>query len=134
MRYRPKDKKVAVLVIVITLTAVIFARQLGFASTRSATRVLYTTKEGRNIWSASYFCLDGTMQKTIYAEDGSLSVFVETESGMLSMEILDTDGNTVYSESSIGTKTFEVALDGKAVVRMTAQNHKGQFKIDGEKD
>lgn len=131
MRYKPKDKKMTILIILVAIVAVIIAKSMGFSSTRSATRILYTSNEGRNIWSANYVMLDGTMQKTVHTEDGLLSISVETESGSISIEIKDDKGNVIFDQDGIGTTSFEVEATEKTVVRIEADNHKGSFSISG---
>lgn len=131
MRYKPTDKKTTILILIVALIAVLFAKQAGFASTRSATRIGYTTNEGWSNWSASYFMLDGTLQKNVHTEDGTLVVSTETKSGTISIQILDTDGKLVFDQANIGTDSFEVELSGKATIRITASNHRGSFNIVG---
>lgn len=131
MKFKPKDQKTAILIFASVIVVVFFAKQAGFASTQSATRILYTANEGRHNWSASYRMLDGTMQKTVYTLDGTLNLSVETESGAISMEIMDNDGNVIFDQTNIGTASFAVEAPEKAVVRIEADHHRGSFHIEG---
>ena len=87
--------------------------------------------EGRSSWSGHYVLLDGTMQKSVYADGDTLDVAVETQSGTISIAITDTAGNVIFDEQDIGTESFAVEASGKVVVRITADHHKGSFQISG---
>jgi len=131
MRYKPKDKKTTILIILVAIVAVVIAKSMGFASTRSATRLLFTSNEGRYVWSANYAMLDGTMQKSVHTKDGMLSISVETESGSISIEVKDDNGNVIFDQENIGTASFQIEATGKTVVRIEADKHKGNFTISG---
>ena len=117
--------------IVAAIAAVLIAKSMGFASTRSATRILYVSNEGRSNWSANYTMLDGTMQKKVHTDDGRLSISVETESGSISIKVKDQDGNLVFDENNLETSSFEVEVSKKAVVHIEADHHKGSFSMIG---
>ena len=131
MRYQPKDKKTTILMIVAAIAAVLIAKSMGFASTRSATIILYVSNEGRSNWSANYTMLDGTMQKKVHTDDGRLSISVVTESGSISIKVKDQDGNLVFDENNLETSSFEVEVSKKAVVHIEADHHKGSFSMIG---
>lgn len=131
MRYQPKSKKANILILMIPIVAVIVTAVFGFTSTRSAMRVGYAGNEGRSSWSGRYMLLDGTMQKSVHPSGDTLHVAVETKSGTISFEIRDADGNVIFDGESIGTASFDVNVSGKAVVRITADNHVGSFDIQG---
>lgn len=59
-----------------------------------------------------------------------LHIEVITDNGTISIEIQDTDGNIIFDEYDIGTSSFDVAVSGKVVVRIIADNHKGSFSIE----
>lgn len=132
MRYRPKDQKTTVLIIVIAIVAVFIAKEMGFASTRSATRILYSSTERKYNWTASYAMLDGTMQKTVHTVEGNLEIHVETETGTIGIEVRDAAGNVRFRQEKIGTESFEISDIEKCVVRIEAQRHKGRFEILGK--
>ena len=82
---------------------------LGVGTVRSATRMGYVTNEGRSNWSASYTLLDGTMRRTVYPSKPTEPIHVEvvTSNGSISIEMRDTDGNTIFAEDNIGTASFD---------------------------
>lgn len=132
MKYRPKNLKSIILLIVIIVAAILFMNFFGIGTQRSATRVGYISSNGWRSWSASYTLLDGWLQHTIHpeTEPDTLHVEVVTESGTLSMEMKDENGNIFFSESNIETSSFDVEVPGKVVVRVEADNHKGSFDIN----
>lgn len=130
MRYKPKDKKTTVMIVVIALLASVIAVRAGFASTRSATRIGYVGNEGWSSWSGRYFRLNGTMEKAIHPKGSTIHVAVETESGTFSMEIRDREGNVLYQGSGMETSAFDVEVPEKIVVRIVADSHKGSFSIE----
>lgn len=73
--------------------------------------------------------LDGIMQKTIYPDGDILNLSVKTESGTISIEIKNADGDILFQENQIGTETFEIQVTGKVTVRIEAEKHKGSFDI-----
>lgn len=91
-------------------------------------------KDGWSSWSASYTFLDGRLQHTIHPETDTLQVAVEMESGTLTMEMKDAGGTILFSESDIGTSSFEVNVPGKVVVTIQASRHKGSFAISSRSD
>lgn len=130
MKYKPTSKKATIIIVVIAIIAIVAAKGLGFATTRSATRIGYSGNEGWSSWSGAYISLDGTMQKSIHPKDDTLHIEVTTESGMISIEIKDADGNIVFGEENIGTDSFDVKVSGKVIVKINADNHKGEFSIE----
>lgn len=116
----------------IGVIAAVIASRSGFASTRTATRVGYAGHNGWRSWSGSYILLDGTMQKSIHPKGDILHVEVKTETGTISIEIKDADGNVIFDESDIGTASFNVDVSGKVTVKIVADSHKGSFAITPE--
>ncbi len=74
----------------------------------------------------------GTMQKNIHPKDDVLHVEVKTESGRISIEINDADGNVIFDEIDIGTASFNVDVFGKVTVKIVADSHKGSFAVTSE--
>lgn len=131
MKYKPKSKAAGIVILIIAAAAVILAVQWGgFSSTRSALRVGYFGNEGRSNWSGSYAMLDGTMQKTIYPGGDTLNLSVKTQSGTISIEIKNTDGDILFQENQIGTETFQLQVTGKVTVRIEAEKHIGSFDVN----
>lgn len=118
------------IVIFISFGSVGLTGSLGIASARSATRIGYVGNEGRSGWSGRYSSLDGTMKKSIYPKTDVLHIEVKTDSGAISIEIQDTNGNVIFNKSDMGTGSFDVDVSGKVVVRITADKHQGSFSIE----
>ena len=131
MKYKPKNLKPVVLIVVVALVLIAAASYLGIVTTRSAIRIGYIGNGGWRSWSARYTMLDGSMKHTLRAKTspGILHIAVVTESGSISIEIKDTDGNVVFSEDNIGTNTYSLDVPGKVVVRIKSDKHKGSFDI-----
>lgn len=118
------------IVILISFGSIFLTKTLGIEGTRSATRIGYVGNEGYSSWTGRYSFLDGTMKKSIHPKTDVLHIEVRTDDGIISIEIQDADGNVIFDEYDIGTASFDVAVSGKVVVRITADNHKGSFSIE----
>ena len=129
MKYKPKSLKSTIIFVVIIVAFILLLSYLGIGTLRSATRIGYVGKDGWSGWSASYTLLDGRLQHTIRPETDTLHVDVKTESGTISIEMKDADGNIIFSESNVETSSFEVNVSGKVVVKIEADHHKGSFDI-----
>lgn len=84
----------------------------------------------------SYENFSGSKSKTISLDEPSdVSVIVSTESGSLCLSITDKDGNSYYKGIDIPSSSFHVSLDkqGKYVITVTADNHKGSYDISWDK-
>lgn len=132
MKYKPKSPKSAVIFVVIVVAVIILLSSLGIGTLRSGIRVGYVSHDSLNSWSASYFWLFGRLQHTIYPETDTLHVEVKTESGTISIEMKDADGNVIFSENNIGTSSFDVNVSGKVVIKIEADQHKGGFDISSQ--
>ena len=105
-------------------------KTLCIESIRSATRIGYVGNEGFSSWTGRYSSLDGTMKRSIRPKTDMLHIDVTTDGGTISIEIQDADGNVIFDEHDIGTESFDLAVSGKVVVRITADSHKGSFSIE----
>ena len=132
MKYKPKSLKSAVIFVVIVVATIILLSSLGIGTLRSGIRVGYVSHDSLSSWSASYFWLLGRLQHTIYPETDTLHVEVKTESGTISIEMKDADGNVIFSENNIGTSSFDVEVSGKVVIKIEADQHKGGFDISSQ--
>ena len=128
MRFR--NNIVAVIIIIMLFVALTFS---GIGTVRSATHIGYVSNESRSCWSARYNLLDGSMRRTLYLPQSTEPIHVEvvTSNGSISIEMRDTDGNTIFAEDNIGTASFDVEVSGKVVVHIVADHHKGSFQISG---
>lgn len=129
MKDKPKYLKFTVLFVIIVVAFVFLLRYLGIGTLRSATRIGYVGNAGWSSWSASYTLLDGWQQHTIRPKTDTLHVEVKTESGTISIEMKDADGNILFSGNNIETSSFEVKVSGKVVIKIEADHHKGSFNI-----
>lgn len=128
---RSKNKKQIIawlVVILVTIGVVCFGDISSFNST---TRMMYVESKGRGYWSAEYQYLNGFMQRSLWLEDeDELHVSVETEEGDFMLQIMDADGNVVYTEDKMRTKEFGVDVSGKISIRIEAKKHKGSFSFE----
>lgn len=115
-------------VLVFAVVSLIFSGGLGF-ELKSATRIGYIGNNGLSSWSGKYTLLDGTMKKTIRPKNDILNIAVETESGQISIEICDADGNVIFDESDMETGSYSVSAPGKVSVKIEADKHKGRFEV-----
>ncbi len=115
--------------VLISFGSIYVTETLGIESTRSATRIGYVGTEGWSSWTGRYNSLDGTMKKSIHPKTDVLHIEVKTDSGTISIEIQDTDGNLIFDEFNIGTASFNVDVPEKVTVKIVADSHKGSFSI-----
>ncbi len=114
---------------IIIISLLLFAiGGLGFEP-KSATRIGYIGNNGLSSWSGKYSLLDGTMKKTIRPKNDVLGIDIETESGQISIEIRDDDGEVIFDEKNMETGDYSVSVDGKVTVKIKADKHKGRFGI-----
>ena len=114
----------AVVMAVLVTASAIFADDLG-----SYTTIGYVGNKGLSSWSGKYAMLDGTMKKTIRPKNDELRIDVETESGEISIEICDSDGDVIFDESDMQTGSYSVSAPEKVKVKIEADKHKGRFSI-----
>lgn len=132
MKYKPKNAKSAILIVVVVLALIFAARFLGIGTGRSGMRIGYFGNDSsQSEWSASYIMLSGSLQHTIRpeTEPGELHVEIETSSGTISIVIQDTAGNTVFEQDNIETSSFDVEIPGRVDIRIIANGHRGSFNI-----
>lgn len=132
MKYKPKSLKLTVLIIVIVVAWIAVANFLGIGTMRSAACIGYVGNDGLRSWTARYSMLDGKLKHTIRPKDtqGTIHVEVVTESGSISIEMKEADGNVIFDEDDIATSSFDVNISGKVVIRIEADKHKGSFSIE----
>ena len=97
----------------------------------SSTHVMFLESFGRNYWNAEYQYFDGFMQRTLrMEEDDVLHVSIETVEGDLDVEVINVEGDIIYSEESVGTKEFDIDVSGKVSVRVIGEEHEGRFGFE----
>ena len=116
-------------ILLLVIALMLVGYYAGFSSARSAVRIGYVGHEGWGSWSASYAQLDGTMKKIIHPDGNTLHISVRTESGSISIEVKDRDGNCLFNEENIGTYELKLDVPGQVEVRIKAEKHKGGFDI-----
>ena len=134
MKLKPKSLKSNIILIVLVMAVILLLRYLGIGTLGSATKIGYVGNDGWSNWSASYTSLDGRLQHTIHPETDTLHVAVKTESGTISIEMRDEDGNIIFSDSNIETSSFEVDVSGEVAITVKASRHKGSFTISSRSD
>lgn len=118
-----------IIMLFLLLASISILNNLG--TTSSGTRMMYFSKSGRDYWNANYQYFDGYAQKNLWVdEDGILEIQVETEEGILAVEITDTAGNILFSKENIHTEKIQVEASQKVMVRIEANKHKGSFSIE----
>lgn len=131
MRIKPKSMKGSILLIlVIVIIGMVVTYSTGIAHSRSAMRIGYVGNNGWASWSGHYELLDGKMKRTLhYDSPRKIALDVKTESGTLSIEIQDKNGNVIFSQNNIGTVSKSISVNGSIVVTVSANKHKGSFGI-----
>lgn len=130
MKFNPRSKKTLIITAVIVILAVIALKLVGIGSTGSATKVGYIGNAGRSSWSGRYTSLNGTMKKNLHPKSDTLHISVETESGTLTVEVRDADGNLLLDQTCASADDFDVAVSGKVSIQLHADHHKGSFSIE----
>ena len=122
-----KSKIAATLASILILLAVILSTHL--FGREPAVKIGYQAVRKANSWSATYSMIDGETKHKITAKSGKLLISVKTEEGNISIEILDSDGNTLFDKENVGTEAFELDVPEKVTVIIEAEKHKGSFVI-----
>lgn len=123
------------LVIFLSITAAVaFTSISGGATFYSGIRIGFVSHEGAGEWRASYQLLDGTMSRKLYpgSQKTNYLIEVDTKKGVLSIEITDSSGEDIFSETfseSVLPCTCFVTLTGTARVNISADQHSGSFSI-----
>lgn len=131
MKVKPQSTKGWILLIVVIVAVVTVILYAGISHTRSALRIGYVGINGWSSWSGHYQLLDGNMRKMLHFNSSqNIALKVETESGTLSVEIKDTTGKVIFSQSSVGNISRSISVDGNIVVTLSADKHKGSFSIN----
>ena len=128
---KPKMKKKTLAAIIAAGAAVIaiVASIIAVSFSTSVLKVGYYGSKTWDSWSGTYSKLDGEMSHSLTPKNDEIRISVVTESGEISIEILASDGNVIFDEKNIGTQEFSIDVDGKIVIRITADDHKGKFVI-----
>lgn len=136
-RHRRKDWKdfawIAVVLVVVGISLVT-SLLTGSFGTASGLKVGWSERKSPDSWSASYAYYDGWRQQTLNWNGEAEVLYAEicTESGELDLTVTDAEGNTVFSRENVGTDSFEIPIEGRTGVRITADGHKGSISLRWE--
>lgn len=129
MKYQKPNRKEKILLIGFLTALLALALYNGFSETRSATRILYSSREGRYSWRADYHLLNGHQSKTLRTDTQPdvLRVVITTEAGQMALTIRDGEGNLIYHQENLATSAFDVEVPGSVTIRVDADHHRGSF-------
>jgi len=116
---------IAIVVLLISLTLEV----TGIAPI--TTKIGFWEDKGASQWSAHYFLFSGSLQRNTSTGEGShnLEVKINTESGIIRLAIIGTDGTVFYSGNNIPTSSFVISVKDNVSVHVDAQSHRGSFSI-----
>ena len=126
---KPNKKTLAAIIAAASAVVAIFFAIIAISIATSGIKVGYSGIKNSQSWSATYVKLDGNMSHSITPKNDGVRISVTTESGEISIEIKDSNGNIIFDEENIGTREFTLDADGKIYIKIEADNHKGKFVI-----
>jgi len=126
---RKTTTKQTVLILIIVLLISITLNLTGIVPMTS--KIGFWEDKGANQWSAHYFEFTGSLRRNINFGEGShnLAININTESGMIDLDIVGTDGTVFYSKDEIPKSSFVVTVKDNVSVRVNAQSHQGGFSM-----
>lgn len=127
-----KRKKWAVMIAAAAVCVLVLAVG-GMGNMRSSLQVGYVSSSTPQGWTARYHLLTGTERHTLHPKQEAYMVTVVTEAGSLAMEFQDETG-VVFSRTEMESGSYPVSLEGKTVVTVTAEGHKGSFTVAPEEN
>lgn len=101
----------------------------GVVRRHSNIRMGYVENTTSNSWEAHYASLQGNSSTVLNVKSGILDVSITTESGSISIEITDMDGNNLYRGNNLETCSFSVGANGKVKISIDAEKHSGSFSF-----
>lgn len=133
MKYKPKNAKSAILIIVIVLALLFAARYFGIGTFRNAFRVGFADTGGTQNWAASYWLLSGNLEHKLRpaADQDKLYIAAKTDGGSISIDVKDSNGNSYYSEENITDEYFSIDVDinGDVTIVVSGKMHRGSFEF-----
>lgn len=127
-----KRKKWPVLIAAAAVCVLVLAVG-GMGNMRSSLQVGYVSSSTPQGWTARYHLLTGIERHTLHPKQKAYMVTVVTEAGSLAMEFQDETG-VVFSRTEMESGSYPVSLEGKTVVTVTAEGHKGSFTVAPEEN
>lgn len=117
---------IAMGVILVILLAGYF---FGLTSRGSGLRVGYSDSYTGSQWQARYLLLTGFRERTVNVgnEAATLHVEITTGGGTVDLTVKDMEGNTVFYQENIPTSSFDIAIPGTVIVRISGEGHNGSF-------
>lgn len=129
MGKKPKNSLSTIITVVVLLVVLFILRQTGLISSRSGSRLGFSEDVSIGSWSADYSSLSGTYTKKLIPATDKLTISVVTNSGEVNIELVDENGNSVFSKDFTSTESEEVNATGKLTVKVKAKKHSGSFDI-----
>ncbi len=126
-----KKKVIIFSIVLIMFLAILFVllSRGGVVSRHSNIRIGYVENTTSSSWEAHYASLQGNSATVLNVKSDSLDVSVTTESGSISIEITDMDGNNLYRGNNLETCSFSVGARGKVKISIDAERHSGGFSF-----
>lgn len=133
VRMTEKRKSIAAIVLIIAaaIGIVVVFQYLGIGTISSSWRIGYVDNAGKHHWSAQYVQFDGTMKRTMYADNGVNNLHIEAtiEKGTLGVTIKDVQGEVIFSQSELQNQSLEIETPDKVIVELAGEKHKGSFSM-----
>ena len=130
-----KNNNLSKTIVTVVIAAVLFIGALilqrnGYLFTsKMGSRFGWSENFGNKSWEVTYSSITGKYSKYIKPESDKVTVEVVTESGELTIELSDKDGNTVFSHTFTDSESMEVPVSGKIKIKATADHHSGGFTV-----
>ncbi len=129
LRKKPHKAHILTAILAAAVAVSLILVAIFFGESSSALKVGYIGSSTASSWSGTYKKLDGKMSHNIRTKNDTLKFSIKTESGSISVEVLDSENNTIFEKENVGTAAFEVEVDGRVKIIIEAEDHKGSFVI-----
>lgn len=125
----PSQTKMLIFVLIALILLSITAIASGISPFNSSVKIGYIENNTLNGWTAQYLTLEGTMQRNIESGPNNIDVEIKSDSGVIDVVIIGTDGTVFYSGTEIPTSSFKVAVTENVSIKIQANMHRGGFSI-----
>lgn len=82
------------------------------------------------VWSADYAYFTGTRNGSLHSENDELFIDVETNGGSLEINVEDTDGKLLFSDTITETTSFQIDVPNNIDIEVIGKSHKGGFELN----
>lgn len=82
------------------------------------------------VWSADYAYFTGTRNGSLHSENAELFIDVETNGGSLEINVEDTDGKLLFSDTITETTSFQIDVPNNIDIEVIGKSHKGGFELN----